>query len=109
MISGKNETFGTVLCSEYIERLDLGDAEREALSNELIYPNHLYCPDFTSFEVRGQQDLQNKYLYFWAKAHDDYVKSDQFKQATVYQGTITRYFDPELYLENGFLGFVNLD
>ena len=48
-------------------------------------------------------------MYFYAEAKPELIESGDVGLTMIYQATITRYFDPELYLENGFLGFVNLD
>ena len=78
--TGQNTTYGTMQCAEYVKRLDLSDAEKEALIDEMIYPDELICPDFTTFDIRGQQDLKNQYLYFWAKAHDEIIESGDIKR-----------------------------
>ena len=107
--TGSSENFGLVLCSTYIERLGLPDAEKQALKTELIYPEHLYCPDLTEFWLQGQGIQGENYMYFYAQAKPGYIESGDVGLTMIYQATITRYFDPDYYKDNGFLGFITLD
>ena len=48
-------------------------------------------------------------MYFYAEAKPELIESGDVGLTMIYQATITRYFDPDYYLDNGFLGFITLD
>ena len=87
---------------------DISEDEKNALLDEIQYPDYTLCPDVTSMIIHGGEgnNTTNFWLDIYAKNED--VFEDKTDCAMVCVAEISRYFNVQDYLDNGYMNYITI-
>ena len=105
-----------MLCTDYIESMDLSEADREMLREELFVKDYMYqlCPDVEKFSLSAGWRSNGQGLVFRVAPMSgvDFsqgtVQADYIDETKIYSSMISRYFNPNDFEKNGYMALISV-
>ena len=107
--NGVRNKIPAVNCYDMIQKwTDISENEKTALLNEIKYPDDTLCPNVTSMMIYGGEGSDTASFWLAVYAQDEDVYENKADCGMIYVADISRYFNVDEYLDNGYMDYITL-